>query len=139
MGDSLEKLGALVVGSPSEVVVFDETVVGIDAEDGWKALTKRINKKGRGTQRSQPQNRTQMLVAKRVLKQLPARTVDRNQKARANSHKLIRKPSCKKLAVKKTVQKKKDNFKNAGIWLWIGVVVGKGKACYTHTKMALKK
>ena len=34
-GDALELTGGLIIGGPSETVVMDETVIGVDKSDGW--------------------------------------------------------------------------------------------------------
>ena len=138
LGCALVRLDALVVGRGGETVVVDETVVGLNEEDGWATDTKGISKRGARQARLNRQGRTAMLVKKGVLKRAPARTIYRTQEIVKNSSSLRLKPvaanTTMKMSKKPAVILKKPsaNLKNNGKWLWLAVEVGKGNVAYTH-------
>ena len=144
LGDALEVTGGLIIGGPSETVVMDETVIGVDKSDGWAFDTKGINKRGPTQMRTCTQ-RTKKLVKKGVPKRLPARTVYKTQKMKPGTFELCLKASALKAtaawqamqgpsAKKKPAANKRPaaNLKSNGRWLWLAVRVGIGSAVCTH-------
>eukprot|EP00972_Heterocapsa_arctica_P090990 13425140-Heterocapsa_arctica.AAC.1 len=63
LGSSLGPLDALMIGGKGQVVVVDETVVGVNSEDGWSEQNRGINKSGAMQTRSGPRA-TKKLVRK---------------------------------------------------------------------------
>ena len=136
LGKALPELDAVQVGGRNEVVVMDETVVGVHAKDGWSLNTKGIGKRG-ATARRASRRTTKSLVLKGHLKRLPARTIGRGEQAQSKSCNLRKKPAAATVVKKPAghVFKKpaaQRNLKNNGRWLWLAIAVGKGKTVYTH-------
>ena len=100
-------------------------------------VAKHRDHKGGAKQTRATRRTTEKLVKKNILKRYPARTVYRTQSTQAGTFKLLKKPSAASRRVSKrpssNVSKRPAaNLKNAGRWLWIGVVVGRrGEVC-TH-------
>lgn len=150
LGKYLRESGSLKIGGPNEIVVIDETVVGVHADDGWSADTKTVNKSGARAPRTTPRSGSagsKRLIKKGVVKRLPARTYYRTQMVQKNNYVLKMKPGSvmkRPAGVKKrpanTAVKKRPatNLKSNGKWLWLGVLVGKGKQLYTHANMKKK-
>ena len=134
----------MIGGGKDEVAVIDETVVGINGEDGWSFETKGINKGGAKQTRKTQNYRTRQLVKKGILKRYPARTVYRNEKIQKHTFALSKKPASASAMKKAAVKKKpaavqiQPNLKNNGRWLWLGVLVGKGSTVYTHANASKK-
>lgn len=150
------KKGHLKIGAPSEVVVIDETVVGIHDDDGFESLApKGIGKYAPAVRTS---TRRRAAVRKRILKRLPARTIWKRsasksvvkKKPAANAPAARKKPAGVTTSVVKkkpaahaiTARKKpagvlkrpagqKDARAN-GKWLWAGVTVGRGTEVFNH-------
>jgi hypothetical protein len=74
LGEALQLTGSLVIGGSDETCVADETVIGVDKQDGWTLGAKGISKHG-AEQKRTTARRTQKLVKNNVLKRLPARSV----------------------------------------------------------------
>ena len=142
LGDALVVTGSLVVGTGGATVVVDETVVGVNREDGWSFQTKGVSKHGAKQTRLTAQGRTQKLVKLKVLKRLPARTVYRTQEIQSGTHTLVlKKPSGAAIQKKPSAvmfKKPAANMKNNGKWLWLAVEVGKGNVVYTHPNKTKK-
>ena len=93
----LEKLDCLRAGGPREVVVFDETVIGVHR----KAV-------GTGSDRTRTSPRSKEAVRKRILKKLPGRTIWRGSlkrpaaapSAAASARTVFKRPAAK-VAMKK--------------------------------------
>jgi hypothetical protein len=117
----LELCGSLTVGGRNEVVVIDETVVGVAEEDGYSLAPKGIRK-------AKPQIRTtsrsKRATKARVEKTLPARTIWKKQP--------VMKSVLKKPARKRGVAGTPKDPRSNGAWLWVAVVVGKSQTRYTH-------
>ena len=103
---------------------------------------KSVNKKGARAYRQRPRLTTK-LVKKGILKRLLARTFHPHvQRIKSNSCILFKRPACARLQKKTrtaggskdiTIRKKPAaNLKNNGLWLWMGVVVGKYNRVLTH-------
>lgn len=143
LGSELSTGGPFMVGGPNCTVVCDETVVGVDNEDGWSAFTRGVNKKGNPQIRGSRQNKARHLVRKGALKQLPARTVYKGQRIQKRTSVLKETAEARKerLAYSRQVVRKKPaalmekkaNLKNAGRWLWFGILVGQGSTVCTHS------
>ena len=116
-----EELELLKIGSPKEVVVCDETMVGVHPEDGFESF------QHKGVSKSSPRTRTSSQsrpkIRQKILKRLPAQTIHR-------------KPASKQLRpVKKRPAGKAGTSKDGrsnGRWLWAAVTVGKGNTRFTH-------
>ena len=129
----LRNTDALALGGPGDVVVFDETVVG---------LHKGVST---GADRHRSSSRSKPLVRKRIAKKLPARTVWK----RPSGAQLRKKPAAvaatgrpsAAVAKKPAAAAMKrpagvagtdlDPRRNA-VWLWLAVTVGHGNEVYTH-------
>lgn len=131
LGEALQLTGSLVIGGSDETCVADETVIGVDKQDGWTLGAKGISKHG-AEQKRTTARRTQKLVKNKVLKRLPARTVYRTESVQKGSYKLVMKSSIMKVAKKPTMKRPAANLKSNGLWLWVGVRVGIGSKVCTH-------
>ena len=148
LGGALHEMGALKVGGRNEVVVLDECIVGIHPEDGWALGSKGINKAGAEQNRKSERKDVNKLVHHGAMKRLPARTLLPGEKAVSSSSILIKKKPASVSRVQKKpssvlkkpakahpakiAKKPSANLKKNGKWLWVAVVVGKGKAVFTH-------
>ena len=119
-----EQGGLLKIGKPGDVIVIDETSIGVHAEDGFSIAPKGIRK-------FSPQVRTgrrdRKSVKKRILKRLPARTVWRASCKRPAAMK--RSPALKK---RPAARDRQTDKRSNGKLLWAAVVVGNGQVVYTH-------
>lgn len=134
---SLVPLDALMVGGDHYTTVCDETVVGVNADDGWVLETRGINKGGARQQRTRPWRMTKMLTKKNILKKHPARTVYNNQMIVPGTHTLRKRPSSNERPVARkrpaaSLKRPAANLKNNGKWLWVAVDVGCRKNPLTH-------
>lgn len=154
LATALHILGCMRIGGPKEVVVFDETIIGLH-----KAVRT-------GADRSRTYFRSRALVRKRVLKKMPGRTVwkaaykrpaactskgriascMRSATPASTSHLTnstgseSKRDMSKRPAACDTVSKKPSasvagtdkDPRGHGRWLWMAVTVGKGQEVYTH-------
>jgi hypothetical protein len=129
---ALDLCNGLQIGGKGEVVVFDETLVG---------LHKAIHS---GADRTRTTPRSPAAVKKRILKKLPGRTIWRAAAAST----VLRRPAAASTVMRRPaahVMKRpagvagtfRDPRRN-GRWIWLAVTVGKGSQVYTH-KNGLKK
>jgi len=140
LGKSLDRLGARMIGGdPRDVVVIDETVIGVHDHEQRSAATPTISKGGKKAKRSRPWVSTKKLTRKGILKKLPARTFyPKTQRVQRDSPTLLKKPAAKAQMRKKPASSARmakrpaANLKNAGRWLWLAVLVGNGNQSYTH-------
>jgi hypothetical protein len=117
----------LMIGKEKgDVVVVDETVVGVHKYDGFSAITKGISK---GSPRIRKDTRSKPVVAKRILRREPGRTIWRKPAARKRPAGL---KNAKKHVLKRPAANSSDRRSN-GRWLWLGVLVGNKKNVYTHS------
>jgi hypothetical protein len=138
---ALDMCNGLQIGGKGEVVVFDETLVG---------LHKGIHS---GADRTRTTSRSESAVKKRILKKLPGRTIWRGARKRpAAASAVMRRPAAasavmRRPAAASTVMRRpaahvmkrpagvagtfRDPRRN-GRWIWLAVTVGKGSQVYTH-------
>jgi hypothetical protein len=129
-----EELDLLKIGGarPQQLVVIDESHIGVLKEDGEEAMCHSGISKGaprvRSTSRASP------AVMKRIAATLPARTLWKG------AHNLRKRPAAKpstmkvmnKKVMKKKAMKKKIDARSSGRWLWAAVSVGYGRTRFTH-------
>ena len=155
LGAALDKMNARVVGGKNQTVVLDECVVGVHPEDGWATGSKGINKGGAAQNRTSERKNIDQLVADKVMKRLPGRTLHGVEKVSKTSPMLINKKPASRLMKKpssvfkkpsgslkkkpastrapaKRLKSKAANLKKNGAWLWLGVCVGNKKKNFTH-------
>eukprot|EP00972_Heterocapsa_arctica_P113260 16436185-Heterocapsa_arctica.AAC.1 len=111
-------MDALMVGGRGQVVVMDETVVGMHAADGWSMDSMTISKRGATARRTSTATSKKM-IKKGHLKRLPARTVHRGERAQRNSFILRKKPAAANAAKRPAAHVAKKpaagrNLKNSG-------------------------
>lgn len=114
-----EKTQNLMIGGKDEVVVLDETAVGVHAEDGFSFAPKGI---GKFTSAVRTSLRARYIVKKRIAKRLPARTVWRKPASATPMKRIRNKPA--------------RDSRSKGKWLCAAVTVGRKSEMFTH---AIKK
>ena len=136
MQESLKKacleMDVLRIGSKGSVVVIDETEIGFNKdEDGeaehHKSVNKRVPRK-----RATPGSRKR--TGTTIKKVLPARTVYKRNgpKPMKAMRKIFKRPAAMKSVYNKNKQGTHKDRRSNATWLWVGVLVGKGKEVYTH-------
>ena len=147
LGCALTNLDARVIGGKHQVVVMDEAVVGVHAEDGWTGGSRGINKAGAEQNRSSERKNINKMIKSGAMKRLPARTLHHKEKASSSSPFIVnkrpassfaKKPAAcvmKKPAMAPAKRPKKKNLKSNGMWLWLGICVGAKNAIYTHSNL----
>ena len=138
--DANVALDLLMIGQarPQEIIVLDETHIGILKQDGEEAFVHAGISKGAPRVRSS--SRKAAAVKAHVSKWLPAKTIWRNDVKKRPVGKSPEKPVTCINRVKKHAMKKKRKVKkpigkdarSAGRWLWAAVSVGHGSTRYTH-------
>jgi hypothetical protein len=128
---ALDMCNGLQIGGKGEVVVFDETLVGL--RKGIRA----------GADRTRTTSRSESAVKKRILKKLPGRTIWRGARKRpAAASAVMRRPAAASTVMRRPaahVAKRpagvagtfRDPRRN-GRWIWLAVTVGKGSQVYTR-------
>ena len=139
-----EKLGLLKIGGarPQQIVVVDESIIGVHHSDGAESMVHGGISKGAPRVRSS--SRSRKAVRDRIAKVLPAKTLWKRPAAhlqkkpaaiatrpsRKGSSGLRKRPAAANGA-KKKIPKKADT-RSDGRWLWAAVSVGHGTTTYSH-------
>lgn len=121
---SMVSNGDFEVGDKDEVVVFDETVMGVH-----QGVNTRTNR-DRSSSGSKAHRRG------RVWKRLPGRTILKNERPGAPAKRPAQATTMKKPAAPIHYNKGKARTdrdpRHNGMWVWLAVTVGKGSTRYTH-------
>ena len=135
-----------MIGGKHQVVVMDEAVVGVHAEDGWTAGSRGINRAGAEQNRSSERKNVNKMIESGAMKRLPARTLHHKEKVSSSSPFIVNKRPAssntahimKKPAIAPAKRPKKNNLKSNGMWLWLAICAGANHAVYTPQQQEKK-